>query len=132
TFYFKGSGTQAQYGPVQLTLDGDISRPKIDLVLASPIQALGLVNVAVKLDPTAQGFSYSATGGSHLGPWGSSGAILLPANQPAIIQVADFAVSGAKGSGSLRSDPGGFTGRIDLADGTVTGPLLFSVEQGLQ
>jgi translocation and assembly module TamB len=132
SFYFKGSGTQAQYGPVQITLDGDISRPKIDLVLASPVQALGLVNVAVKLDPTAQGFAYSATGGSHLGPWGSSGAILLPANQPATIQVANFAVSGAKGSGSLRSDPNGFTGRIDLADGTVTGPLLFSVEQGLQ
>jgi translocation and assembly module TamB len=132
TFYFKGSGTQAQYGPVQLTLDGNISRPKIDLVLASPLQALGLVNVGVNLEPTAQGFSYSAMGGSYLGPWGSKGAILLPANQPAIIQVADLAASGAKGSGSLRSDPGGFTGQIDLAGGTITGPLSFSVENGLQ
>jgi translocation and assembly module TamB len=132
TFSFKGSGTQAQYGRVELTLDGNISRPKIDLVLANPVPALGLVNVGVKLDPTPQGFDYSATGGSYLGPWGSSGAILLPANQPATIRVANFAVSGAKGSGSLRSDPGGFTGQVDLADGTITGPMLFSVERGLQ
>lgn len=132
TFYFKGSGTQARYGAVQLTLDGNISRPKIDLVLAQPIEALGLTNVAVKLDPTAQGFGYSATGGSRLGAWGSRGAILLPAGQPATIAVADLAVSGARGSGSLRSDPGGFTGRIDMAGGTVTGPMTFSVERGLQ
>ncbi|KKC27454.1 translocation/assembly module TamB domain-containing protein, partial [Sphingomonas sp. SRS2] len=132
TFYFKGGGTQATYGPVQLTLDGNISRPKIDLLLAAPIEALGLTNVAVKLDPTPQGFSYAATGESHLGPWGSNGAILLPSGQPATIAVREVAVSGAKGGGSLRSDPGGFTGRIDLAGGSVTGPLLFSVERGLQ
>lgn len=132
SFYFKGSGTQETYGPLQLTLDGNISRPKIDLLLASPIEALGLRNVAVKLDPTAQGFDYSAEGGSRLGPWGSRGAILLPSGQPALIQVAAVAVSGAKGSGSVRSDPGGFTGKVDLAGGTITGPLLFSVENGQQ
>lgn len=132
TFYFKGSGTQARYGPLQLTLDGNISRPKIDLLLSRPVEALGLTNVSVKLLPTVQGFDYSATGGSRLGPWGSRGGILLPAGQPATIAVADLAVSGAKGSGSLRSDPGGFTGRIDLAGGTITGPMTFSVERGLQ
>ncbi|MCZ4343711.1 translocation/assembly module TamB domain-containing protein [Sphingomonadaceae bacterium G21617-S1] len=133
TFYFKGSGQQARYGPLQMTLDGNISRPKIDLLLASPMPALGLANVTVKLDPTAQGFDYSAEGGSRLGPWGSRGAVLLPAGQPATIAVTAVAVSGAKGSGSVRSDPGGFTGRIDLgSDGTISGPLIFSVERGLQ
>ncbi|ATE64825.1 translocation/assembly module TamB domain-containing protein [Rhizorhabdus dicambivorans] len=132
TFYFKGSGHQDRYGPLQITLDGNISRPRIDLLLASPLPALGLSNVTVKLDPTAQGFAYSASGGSRLGPWGSRGAILLPAGQPATIAVEAVAVSGARGSGSLRSDPGGFTGRIDLADGTITGPMLFSVERGMQ
>ena len=132
TFYFKGSGTQARYGALHLTLDGNISRPKIDLVLAAPMQALGLANVSVALDPTPQGFAYSAAGGSRLGTWGSSGAILLPSGQPATIVVRAIAVSGAKGSGSLRSDSGGFTGQIDLAGGTITGPMLFSVERGLQ
>lgn len=132
SFYFKGSGTQTRYGPVQLTLDGNISRPKLDLVLATPLPALGLADVSVKLDPTAQGFAYTAFGGSYLGPWTSNGAILLPPNLPVTIAVTAVEVSGAKGSGSVRSDPAGFTGQIDLADGTVTGPLLFSVEQGLQ
>ena len=132
SFYFKGNGQQAQYGPLQLTLDGNISRPKIDLVLASPVPALGLANVAVKLDPTAQGFNYSAQGGSRLGPWGSHGAILLPPGQPATIAVAAIAVSGAKGSGSLLSVPGGFSGRIDLAGGDITGPMLFSADRDFQ
>lgn len=132
TFYFKGSGHQERYGPLQITLDGNISRPKIDLLLASPLPALGLANVAVKLTPTAQGFDYGAEGGSRLGPWGSRGAILLPPGQPATVKVAAIAVGGAKGSGSLRSDPGGFTGRIDLTEGSITGALLFSVERNLQ
>ena len=132
TFYFKGSGTQKRYGPLQLTLDGNISRPKIDLVLAAPLPALGLAGVSVKLSPTPQGFTYAAAGGSRLGAWDSNGAILLPPGQPATISVASLTVSGARGSGSLRSDPGGFTGRIDLAGGSVTGPMLFSIERGLQ
>jgi len=132
TFYFKGKGSQKQYGPLDLTLDGDISRPKIDVLLASPLAALGLSDVALKLNPTAQGFDYGAAGGSTLGPFTSGGAILLPAGQPATIAVQSVVVSGAKGSGSLRSDPQGFVGQIDLAGGTITGPLLFGVEQGVQ
>ncbi|TZG28854.1 translocation/assembly module TamB domain-containing protein [Sphingomonas montanisoli] len=132
TFYFKGKGNQKQYGPLELTLDGNISRPKIDLLLVSPLDPLGLSDVGVKLEPTPEGFRYTAGGGSMLGPFTSNGAILLPANQPATIQVAAIDVSGAKGSGSLRSDPGGFSGRIDLAGGTVTGPMLFAVRGGVQ
>jgi translocation and assembly module TamB len=132
SFYFKGSGTQARYGELQLTLDGNISRPKIDLALAAPVPTLGLASVAVKLDPTAQGFSYSAGGSSRLGPWTSNGAILLPSGQPTTIAVAAIAVGGAKGSGALRSDPGGFTGRLDLAGGEPTGPMLFSTDRGFQ
>ncbi|WP_240653129.1 translocation/assembly module TamB domain-containing protein [Sphingomonas crocodyli] len=132
TFYFKGKGNQTQYGALELTLDGNISRPKVDLLLASPIDPLGLKDVGLKLEPTPEGFRYTAGGGSMLGPFTSNGAILLPPNQPATIQVAEIDVSGAKGSGSLRSDPGGFTGRIDLAGGTVTGPMLFAVRGGVQ
>lgn len=132
TFYFQGSGTQRDYGPLQLTLDGRIERPKIDLVLASPVPALGLSNVRVGLNPTPRGFDYAAAGGSTLGPFSSTGVILLPSGQPATVAVDTVTVSGMKGSGSLRSDPGGFTGRIDLAGGTVTGPLQFGVRDGRQ
>src|SRR5690606_23215676 len=62
TFYFEGGGTQARYGPVQLTLDGQIDRPKLDLFLPSPMAALGLTDVRLLLDPTTAGFDYRAEG----------------------------------------------------------------------
>ena len=126
TFYFKGSGSQAQYGPLLITLDGQIARPKLDLVLARPMDALGLADVRLGLDPTPQGFAYRAAGGSRLGPFTSNGQILLPSGERAVIQVAALDVSGTGASGSLRSDPGGFTGRLALSGGGMAGDLLFS------
>ena len=80
----------------------------------------------LNLDPTDQGFAYRAEGKSHLGSFTSRGAILLPEGRPAIIQVAALDVSGTSASGTLRSDPGGFTGRLDVAGGGLDGSLLFS------
>ncbi|AHE53361.1 translocation/assembly module TamB domain-containing protein [Sphingomonas sanxanigenens] len=132
SFFFEGGGEQARYGPVKLTLDGRIERPKLDIFLPKPLDALGLADVRLLLDPTAQGFDYRAAGGSTLGPFTSNGQILLPSGEPAVIRVADVTVSGTHGRGDIRSDPGGFTGRIDLTGGGVSGPLLFGVERELQ
>ncbi len=126
SFQFEGSGDQAQYGPFRMVLDGNISRPRIALALARPMDALGLADVDLKLDPTPQGFAYVAGGGSMLGPFTSNGAILLPSGQPATIAVADIAVSGTRANGSLRADPGGFTGRLGVAGGGLDGELLFN------
>jgi len=126
TFFFEGSGVQGQYGPFAMSLDGRIEKPKMAIRLAHPADALGLANVLLNLDPTPAGFAYRAEGGSHLGPFTSRGAILLPANQPALIQVASLNVSNTNASGTLRSDPGGFTGRLDVAGGGLKGRLLFS------
>jgi translocation and assembly module TamB len=126
TFFFEGSGTQATYGAFAMSLDGKISRPKMAIRLARPNDAMGLANVLLNLDPTAQGFAYRAEGMSTLGPFRSNGAILLPAGQPALIQVAGLNVSGTSASGMLRSDPGGFTGRLNVAGGGLDGQLLFS------
>jgi translocation and assembly module TamB len=126
TFFFEGSGQQAQYGPFAMQLDGRIDRPKLVIRLARPNEAMGLRNVLLNLDPTAQGFAYRAEGMSHLGRFTSRGAILLAANRPAVIQVGDLDVSGTSASGSLRADPGGFTGRLNVAGGGLTGLLLFN------
>lgn len=126
TFFFEGSGNQGQYGRFAMRLDGRIDRPRLGIRLPAPNDALGLANVLLQLDPTREGYDYRAEGGSHLGPFTSSGAILLPVNQPATIRVASLAVSGTNASGSLRSDPGGFTGMLDVAGGGLTGRLLFT------
>jgi translocation and assembly module TamB len=84
------------------------------------------------LDPIPAGFNYRASGGSKLGQFTSNGQILLPKNGPTIIAIATLDAGGAHASGRLRSDPGGFTGRLTLANGTIGGTLDFSPASGAQ
>ncbi len=69
----------------------------------------------LSLDPIAEGFAYTANGGSKLGPFTSNGRILLPRGSSAVIAIAALNVSGTTARGDLRSDPGGFAGRLALA-----------------
>jgi translocation and assembly module TamB len=126
TFWFEGSGRQSQYGAFAMTLDGRIDRPKMAIRLERPNDAMGLANVLLNLDPTAQGFAYDAAGRSTLGPFVSRGAILLAPGQAAVIQVAGLNVSGTNASGMLRADPGGFTGSLQVSGGGLDGRLLFN------
>jgi translocation and assembly module TamB len=132
TFFFEGRGTQVKYGPFALVLDGRISRPKMTIRLASPNAALGIRDMLLNLDPTDAGFAYTANGMSHLGPFTSRGAILLPPGQAATIQIAALNVSSTSATGSLRSDPGGFTGRLNVSGGGLTGSLLFDPWNNIQ
>ncbi|MEP6982820.1 MAG: translocation/assembly module TamB domain-containing protein [Sphingomicrobium sp.] len=126
TFHITAAGRQAKYGPVRLVLDGHIDRPKLEIFLPSPNQTLGISNMRLALDPTPAGYNYRANGGSRLGPFTSLGQILLPHDAPTVIAIASLDVGGAHASGSLRSLPGGFSGRLTLANGTLGGTLDFS------
>ena len=128
TFHIVASGRQAKYGTLRMTLDGRIERPRIDLFLDRPNDALGLTNMRLLLDPTPAGFDYRAAGGSKLGPFTSNGRILLPKGGRTVISIAALEAGGARASGDLRADPGGFTGRLRLANGTVGGTLDFAPE----
>ena len=132
TFHIVASGRQARYGPLKLVLDGHIERPKLDLFLESPNEALGIKAMHLLLNPTAAGFDYGASGGSKLGPFTSSGQILLTSNAPTVIVITSLDAGGAHASGRLRSDPGGFFGRLTLADGTLDGTLDFAPVSGGQ
>ena len=132
TFHIVASGRQAKYGPVKLVLDGHIERPRLDLLLDRPNDALGIRAMHLLLLPTAAGFDYRASGGSRLGPFTSAGQILLPHNAPTVIAIATLDAGGAHASGSLRSDPGGFSGRLVLANGSLGGTLDFAPVSGNQ
>ena len=132
TFHIVASGRQVKYGPVRLVLDGRIERPRLDIFLDGPNEALGLRDMRLLLDPTAAGFDYRASGGSKLGPFTSNGRILLPKNGRTVIAIAALDAGGAHASGDLRSDPGGFTGRLILANGTLGGTLDFAPAGGAQ
>jgi translocation and assembly module TamB len=132
TFHIVASGRQAKYGPLKLVLDGEIDRPRLDLFLENPNEALGLKAVRLLLNPIAAGFDYRASGGSKLGPFTSNGQILLQENGPTTIAIASLEAGGAHASGRLRSDPGGFTGRLTLAGGSLAGTLDFAPVSGAQ
>jgi translocation and assembly module TamB len=132
TFHIVATGRQAKYGALRMVLDGNIERPRIDLFLESPNQALGIRAMHLLLDPTQAGFDYRASGGSKLGPFTSKGQILLPKDGPTLIAIAALDAGGAHASGTLRSDPGGFTGRLTLAGGSLDGTLDFAPAAGAQ
>jgi translocation and assembly module TamB len=132
TFHIVASGRQAEYGPLKLTLDGAIERPRLDIFLERPNDPLGLRAVRLLLNPIAAGFDYVASGGSKLGPFTSNGRILLPPGGRTTIDIASLQAGGARASGSLRSDPGGFAGRLNLVGGSLLGTLDFSPVAGAQ
>jgi translocation and assembly module TamB len=132
TFHIVASGRQAKYGPLRMTLDGHIERPRVDLLLERPNEALGIRNMHLLLVPISAGFDYRATGDSKLGQFTSNGRILLPPGGQTTISIAALDAGGAHASGDLRSDPGGFSGRLTLANGTLGGTLDFAPASGAQ
>ncbi|MBK5265067.1 MAG: translocation/assembly module TamB domain-containing protein, partial [Alphaproteobacteria bacterium] len=121
TFHLTGGGVHDRYGPVQIVLDGKIDRPKVDVVLARPMDAAGLTNVEVHLSPVAEGFTFAVDGGSTLGPFDGEGKILLPHGGQALISVARLTVSGTVAQGQIRPVAGGLDGRLEISGGGVTG-----------
>jgi len=107
-------------------LDGHIERPKLEIFLPSPNETLGITDMRLSLDPIPAGYNYRAAGGSRLGSFTSNGQILLPHEAPTVIAIAALDAGGAHASGNLKSVPGGFLGRLILANGTLGGTLDFS------
>lgn len=131
TFHIEASGRQSKYGPLKLVLDGRIERPKVELFLPSPNEAMGITDMRLSLDPNPSGFDYRAKGGSRLGPFSSNGRILLPKGGRATIAIAALDVAGSVARGDLRSDPGGFTGQLAV-NGALDGQLQFRPVGGNQ
>lgn len=132
TFQLSGRGVHRNYGPAVVTLDGPIDRPLVNLRLASPVPAAGLSDVLLRLMPDANGFQFEASGGSTLGPFTASGAILLPRGGSAIVDIRRLAVGGTVASGRLAVVTGGLAGSLRIAGGGVNGSVVLSVTQGVQ
>ena len=125
TFQINASGRQATYGLLRLALDGRIEKPRVELFLQRPNEALGVRDMRLTLDPIAEGFAYTAAGQSKGGPFTSSGRILLPRGRSAIISIAALNVAGTTARGDLAADPGGFNGLLRFAGGGIDGTLAF-------
>jgi translocation and assembly module TamB len=126
TFQFEGSGRQSRYGPLTLALDGRIDRPKLDILLARPADALGLAGVKLLLDPDAAGYAWRASGQSMLGSFNGNGAILLPNGGAAVIEIATLNNAGLTARGRLLAETGGLAGRLTLGGNGLSGTLDLS------
>ena len=122
TFHIEASGRQAKYGTLRMILDGRIERPRVELFLDRPNEAMDIRDMRLVLDPVAEGFAYRASGSSRLGPFTSNGRILLPKGAPTVIAIAAwtsrgrpraaiFARSRAASSARCASPAAGSTGR---------------------
>ncbi|MFC3440948.1 translocation/assembly module TamB domain-containing protein [Sphingobium rhizovicinum] len=131
TLHLEASGRHQRYGPLQLTLDGMIERPTIDVTLQRPMDALGLRDVHAHLIPDTNGYSYVASGGSTLGPFNGRGVILLPQGGQAVVRVANLSVSGVTASGDIRPIDGGLDGQLGVT-GPVTGYIGFRPVDAVQ
>ena len=126
TFHIIARGRQATYGPLRMTLDGRIERPRVELFLERPNETLGIRDMHLSLLPTAAGFDYRANGQSRLGLFTSNGRILIPKGGRTVISIAALDVGGTRANGDLRADPGGFTGTLNVAGGGLDGVLGFA------
>lgn len=131
SFQLSGSGSQSTYGPLKIALDGQITRPRVALVLARPNDALGLANVNLLLTPGTGGFGWTASGQSRIGRFTGRGDILLPPGGQTRILIADFNASGLRATGQLTPVTGGLAGTIALS-GMASGSLDMDVAAGLQ
>ncbi|QLC26706.1 translocation/assembly module TamB [Parasphingopyxis algicola] len=130
--FVTGSGEQAQYGPVTLTAQGAPSRPRVELALASPVPAAGIADVEAVLEPTEAGYQYVASGQSMAGPFTSNGQLLLPADAPAAVNVAELLVADTRTEGRFAFRDGGIVGALDLEGNGVTGDIELAMDGGEQ
>lgn len=132
TVLLTGAGAHGRYGALKLTLDGKIDRPKIDLLLARPMDAAGLANVRLQLTPDADGFGFLVAGGSSLGPFDGEGRVLLPRGGQAVIDVARLTVSDTHAQGQVLPVTGGLDGRLEISGGGVSGYVELQPVGGVQ
>ncbi len=132
TFFFEGQGTQRVYGPFTLKLDGIIERPKLDIHFAHPNAAMGLTNVDLHLVPIAEGFGFTASGGSAIGHFDSGGRLVTPKGAEATIDIARFDAGDIHATGSLVTGKGGLDGSIRFTGSGVNGTLALAPVHGVQ
>ena len=127
-----GNGVSRAYGPVSLSLAGQIESPTVDLVLARPGLGVGLTQVAGHVAPVPGGWSFDAHGGSDYGPAAAKG-LIRTASDPLTIDLSQVAIAGQTGHGSIAQTVAGpFAGRIDFTGKGLTGQALLAAAGAVQ
>ena len=132
TIFVTGSGSQSQYGAIQITAQGNLSRPHVELALANPLPSAGIANVTAVLDPVSGGYAYTVSGDSMAGPFTSNGNILLPTNAPVSIDIAELMVAETLSQGQLTLAEAGIVGSLSLTGNGIDGTIALNPINGVQ
>ncbi|OYW85035.1 MAG: hypothetical protein B7Z20_09810, partial [Sphingobium sp. 32-64-5] len=96
-----------------------------------PLDAAGLADVHVLLDPDGHDYRLQANGQSYLGPFSVQGAIEMPPGGQTVLAIEALTVNGSQGQGRLLVVDGGLAGRLDF-EGSLRGPIDLAVVNGVQ
>ena len=125
-------GSHSEYSGFTADVAGVPSAPRIALSFYAPIPALQVRQLRLTLEPQADGFAIAVAGGSMLGPFHGTGALLLPTAGAARVRVDDFLVSDTRLAGQVTLADGAMAGALTLSGGGVNGTLTLQPSGGVQ
>jgi translocation and assembly module TamB len=129
--HLTGTGNHRVYGPVHLKLDGNLSRPRVELLFDRPNVGGRLSAVNLLLEPDDAGYAFRGNGQSMLGPFTAHGAIRLPRGADVGIDVTELKLGDILGTGTLTPVTGGIQGRLILS-GPADGSIQLDMVDGAQ
>ncbi|WP_375291444.1 translocation/assembly module TamB domain-containing protein [Qipengyuania sp.] len=127
-----GTGSQADYGPFTIEATIAADGPRATLVFANPLPAAGLADVRIALAPSEEGFDIETSGQSLLGPFDGALGLIMPAGEPARIDIRRLTFSDTTATGALTLNDGALSGNLDLSGGGLDGTIALAPRDGGQ
>ncbi|MHB9879220.1 translocation/assembly module TamB domain-containing protein [Pacificimonas sp. ICDLI1SI03] len=123
---FSGRGVQERFGDLAVTLNGDIGRPRADVVVDNYSLGLPISNISGTFIPAPDQYDFTARGSTILGPLTATGAIDTRPGQIRYL-LQDIELAGVKASGVLTPTDGvPVTGTLAISGSGVDGTARFS------
>lgn len=131
-YEISAAGQSVRYGPVGVTLKGQLSRPDLGLRFVRLGYGIGLRDVTAQLAASPTGWSVEARGVSNYGPVTARGQLVLRPNQPLLVDIAQLNAIGLVASGPLVQSNGLFAGTLAVNGPGLSGTVKLSPSGAVQ
>jgi translocation and assembly module TamB len=129
---FSGRGVSKRFGPLEVELEGLVSRPRATVVLQAYKAGLTLANVRAVLTPEPNAYAFTAAADSALGPVQARGRIVTTPGATAY-EVAALDIGGITARGTLKPTPSGpVAGTMAVSGGGVEGTVRLAAQGAVQ
>ncbi|MFC3713281.1 translocation/assembly module TamB domain-containing protein [Sphingoaurantiacus capsulatus] len=131
-FRMQGRGRSVPYGPFEVSLEGPIDKPNVDVRLLSPGFGVGLADVRARVTPLPEGWAVVANGQTTYGPTTMRARLITRPGQPLVVDVTELNAVGLTADGPLTQTGPAFTGILSVAGPGVTGAIRLSPFENVQ